>query len=429
MFTNIKNSKNKPIIAFVFSLVVVSSAITVFALFARPSGAQDTGLSDEDTQAILDLNSQIEQKRKAVEELEKKAQVYEQTAQRKAQESVNIEGRLESLDQSIEQTATEIKKTETQIEQYTLEIQQVEGSIEKRTAEIGDSKDKIGEFIRVIQRTNTKTYLEISLENDTFSSFFMHQKAIKDIEGEMKKSLDRLQVLKTDLENQRQDLTAKKTDLDTAHTQLKANQDAAEQEKQFKEVLLDKTKQETFQYQSLLDEAQTQHDQAVGEANVLENRFRDKLKESNVNVEDLLGQATDFIWPISPTRGISAYFHDPSYPWGVHTAIDIPAGQGTPVRAAADGVIAAAKQPYMISPGNPGYSWISIIHAENVSTQYWHMSQVNVEVDQFVRKGEVIGLSGGQPGVAGSGWQTTGPHLHFEVRVNGIPVNPLDYLK
>lgn len=386
-------------------------------------------MTDEETQSILDLNSEINQKRKAVEDLEKKALVYEETARKKQQESKTLETELQTIDQSLEQTANEIEKTQTEIDQYTLEIMQVEGSIQKRTKEIGDTKSKIGEFIRVINRNSAKTYLEISFANDTFSRFFMREKAMRDIEQEMKKSLDRLEILKTDLENQRKDLTAKKADLDEAKSRLDANQKAQEQEKQFKEAIIGRIQEEAVTYQQLTDEARAEYDQAVGEANALEQRFREKLEEQNVDLEKLLGDASQFLWPINPTRGISAYFHDPNYGWGIHTGVDIPAPQGTPVRAAADGVVAAARQPYMISAGNPGYSWIAILHGGNVSTQYWHMSQVNVQVDQYVRKGDVIGLSGGTPGVAGSGWRTTGAHLHFEARLNGLPVDPMSYLQ
>ena len=132
-----------------------------------------------------------------------------------------------------------------------------------------------------------------------------------------------------------------------------------------------------------------------------------------------------FSWPI-PLNGITSKFHDPDYPYrswiGEHSAIDLRAAQGTAIRAPASGYVARAKH------GGLGYSYIMIIHNESFSTVYGHVSQIFVQEDEYVKRGTIIGRTGGLPGTLGAGRFSTGPHLHFEVRLDGIPVNPEDYL-
>ncbi|PKL36780.1 hypothetical protein CVV38_02675 [Candidatus Peregrinibacteria bacterium HGW-Peregrinibacteria-1] len=132
-----------------------------------------------------------------------------------------------------------------------------------------------------------------------------------------------------------------------------------------------------------------------------------------------------FIWPVKPKRGISAYFRDSSYVsvFGVqHNAIDIPIEQGSPVQSAANGIVYKAKD------NGYGYSYIIVAHGGGFTTIYGHISEILVAEGQAVNQGDVIGLSGGMPGTKGAGYMTTGPHLHFEMQLNGVFVDGLNYM-
>jgi len=258
----------------------------------------------------------------------------------------------------------------------------------------------------------------------------------------------KLSDLTTELMTARDDLEAKKTSLEKLETELRAQKDNLTAQKAAKENLLALSKNQDEIYRELLKQSLEEQEESLAEIQVFRESItfiEQKIIEEGDNFdiskyEDLVGRkfmtlyefqksessgSKDLIWPVIPERGISAYFHDPSYQgyFGVqHSAIDIRTGQGTPVRAAADGVVYKAKD------NDYGYSYIVIVHHDNLMTTYGHISNIMVEEGQVVEPGDIIGLSGGMPGTKGAGYMTTGPHLHFEVMQNSAYVDPLRFL-
>jgi murein DD-endopeptidase MepM/ murein hydrolase activator NlpD len=103
------------------------------------------------------------------------------------------------------------------------------------------------------------------------------------------------------------------------------------------------------------------------------------------------------------------------------------------VKATADGIISVVHDQGFIRDTSgrilrSALNYVAIIHDNGMSSRYLHLTKIYVRPDQFVRQGDIIGLSGGLPGTAGAGGITTGAHLHFELRQSGIPVDPLQYL-
>ena len=134
---------------------------------------------------------------------------------------------------------------------------------------------------------------------------------------------------------------------------------------------------------------------------------------------------TVFAWPVAPLLGISAHFEDSAYQkrFGFpHHAIDIPTPQDTPIAAPAGGTVVK------VSLNGLGYSYLVLEHEDGLETIYGHVSDSTVKVGDHVVLGQVIGHSGGQPGTLGAGLTTTGPHLHFAVRQDGVLVDPIQYL-
>ncbi len=120
-------------------------------------------------------------------------------------------------------------------------------------------------------------------------------------------------------------------------------------------------------------------------------------------------------WPLSGFR-ITTYFGQRGAYQRYHTGIDLAAPYGTPIVAAKAGQVEVAGWSSF------GYGFHVVLdHGGGVETLYAHMSRIAVRAGAWVEAGEVIGY------VGSTGW-STGPHLHFEVRVGGVPRNPLAYL-
>lgn len=99
-----------------------------------------------------------------------------------------------------------------------------------------------------------------------------------------------------------------------------------------------------------------------------------------------------------------------------HNGIDIPAAHGTPIYATADGIVGRAQR--LGGYGN----YVEIEHGNAIQTRYGHMSSYVVRSGQQVKKGEIIGY-------VGSTGRSTGNHLHYEVRIEGAPVNPMPFVR
>ena len=152
-----------------------------------------------------------------------------------------------------------------------------------------------------------------------------------------------------------------------------------------------------------------------------EERIARELEEARrrAELEARLGQITEAGWVLPSPGAITSWFGPRLHPIlgyvRMHNGVDFNCWTGDPIRAATDGIVITAEYY-----GGYGYT-IIIQHANSISTLYAHLSGFNSQVNDYVVAGEQIG-------VCGTTGLSTGPHLHFEVRQSGVPVNPVPYL-
>lgn len=415
------------------------------AVVSDPSAAAPTqpSATPADDQTVLELNQQISQRRQKIDELTKQAEAFDQTIRVKEREAFSVARELSVIDDRIAATDLNLQTTATEIEKIELEIQLLEEQLRQKEQAIGTQRDRLSELLRRLYRERQRSMLEVAIVESTFADFFSSLQYLTALQEDARDNLEQLKALRQDLTVAQEDLTGKQVTLRESAERLTVLKDSLDDQHQYKTTVLVESQRSQAKFETLLADIRTEADAVNAEIATLEKRVREKLGQTGGPEAGRLGSGP-FAWPVDPSRGITAYFHDPTYPFrcttknqrnciGEHPAIDIRASQGTPVVAAGDGYVAIARRLDWVRNETgqilrSAYNYVTLIHADGLATVYGHLSAVKVVEDTYVTKGQVVGLSGGLPGTAGAGTWTTGSHLHFEVRQEGIPQDPLPFL-
>lgn len=368
-----------------------------------------------------------------------------------------LQKQVKYFDDQITEISEKLFTVVRQVVRTENEIMRIYDDIELKNTAMEYQKQLLKEYIQnlyiygdtyldVDQNGNIDAFKILLSEGDT-SDVLKEIKYLGILEETGTRLVETLATLNKELDEKRVELETKKDYLDNLRRELADQKQTLNSEKAAKENMLVLTKNQDQIYRGLLAESIKQQQESLAEVQTYQatlefikgkmeeegtsfdiNKYKDVLGKKFISVYDFQRMpvsADGFIWPVMPSRGISAYFHDDSYRgyFGVqHNAVDIRTPQGTPVMSVADGVVYKAKD------NGYGYSYIMLVHHNGLMTTYGHISNIMVEEGQLVKAGQAIGLSGGMPGTKGAGYMTTGPHLHFEVLKNGAYTDPLRYL-
>lgn len=383
-------------------------------------------MTSAQTKAPVDTyNQQIEERKSDIEKIQKRIELYQQRIQTMQKDAGTLRGQLGLLENEIAKKQLDIELTAKQIAQTILEIQQTGKEIATQEKKIAAQRQRIRQLLKLIDREDQVSALEVLVNNQTFSDFYDQYQRLQDVQTQVQRAHVKLRHLQAGLQLQQSSLMAKQKNeeqLKDAFTQQK--QDLSEQSVE-QATLLQSTERSEKKYASYVLELKLEQQQINQDIVGIEKKIREELRRQQAAERFAKFGKLNLEWPTAG-RYITASFHDPEYPYRnifEHPAIDIRTPQGSPVYAAESGYVAKIKDG-----GARGYSYLMLLHNENKSTVYGHVSRFDVKEGQFVTQGQLIARSGGTPGTAGAGRLTTGPHLHFEVRDNGIPVNPINYL-
>lgn len=373
---------------------------------------------------VNDINQQIQEKQKQLEELNKKIEAYQKEITASQMQASTLRKQLTVLDDKIAKSKLDLQANELSLNTVTLQIEALTDEINHKGKEIEKKRSSIAELLRTIEQSDQQGVLEVVVLNGTLSGFFEQLNYVESLQGTLQKKVTEVKTVKSELERQENDLARYHSKLTQTRNQLELTKNQLDEEQNLKKSLLTQTKSSENKFQSLLTQSIQEQQKANADIKNLETQARKKINQQGSVSLNKLGDGT-FIWPVNPYKGLSTEFHDPTYifrKYFEHPGIDIPQPQGTGIKASADGYVAIARDAGL------GYSYIMLVHKNGMATVYGHVSRIDVTEDTFVAKGQIIGATGGLPGTRGAGKLTTGPHLHFELRSNGIPINPMEYL-
>jgi murein DD-endopeptidase MepM/ murein hydrolase activator NlpD len=315
-----------------------------------------------------------------------------------------------------------------QIEQSDANLEEIDGDLRYTRGRLGEVERSLRSCQQLLSRTQGELTarrgllsgrLRSSYERGTadLTCFFLSSEDSWDIlaRGYYLRCLLRcdckllrdVEAKKAQVEAQKAELALRKAQVQAFQSRLVARQKDESAERRQKAQLLSRLKNERALGEAALAELER-------ESNEIEAQIRALAKTKGGRERQEQPWTGGFIRPVdgAVTSGFGMRMHPILNVWKMHTGVDLAASTGTPIKAAAGGtvIIAERKKGY----GNT----VVIDHGGGVSTLYGHCSTILVSVGQSVEQGQTIAE-------VGSTGLCTGPHLHFEKRINGKPVDPL----
>lgn len=340
----------------------------------------------------------------------------------------NVSGEIDEVLQEVADLNNSILTYENEIQELNTKLTQLEESISQKEKELTEKKKVLEDRLVAMYMKKETTFLDVVLSGKLMN-FISNQDMMKQITEYDNKLITEVNELKKSLESEKTEVETVKKDKEqkTAELQkLKAEKEekAANLTDEQKEL-----EKKLSEYKSQAEEYAKLEKQAIAKEDAA-RKAAQKSSDNNTNTSGSNssngGQTntTSYTggklgWPCpSSSRITSPYGYRILF--GVrdfHTGVDIGATTGSNIVAAESGTVILANYGW-----NGGYgNYIILSHGNGITTRYAHASQLYVTAGQTVSKGQVIAA-------VGTTGNSTGPHLHFEVRVNGSHTNPLNYL-
>lgn len=406
-----------------------------------------TVVSAEDS--ISDLEQQLQQ-------LEQENQKYQKILDDTKSDIAEKEEYKSALVSKVQVLDEKIAVTREKISSLNDDIKEKQDAYDKGLSEVEDQFDALANRLRILYMSGNATDLEIIFGAKDFSDLIDKMELVKSLANSDKELISEIQTKLDELSTQKESLEADKKDLETQQSSLKSDQDEfnklisdndeilknlyasnskAQNSLESAALKSDEIESKISEYYAAQKAAAEQAARAVqssssssgGSSGSSSSSSSSSGSSSSGSSSVIVPSGSGFAWPTPGFVSLSSEWFEDREVYN-HGGIDIAGAgiMGTPVVAAADGTVIATNsscthnwgKSYSCGCGGGYGNYVMISHAGGKMTVYGHLTSLTVSTGQTVSRGQVIGY-------VGSTGNSTGPHLHYECRLNGVRYNPM----
>ncbi|WP_410770700.1 murein hydrolase activator EnvC family protein [Fontibacillus sp. BL9] len=401
-------------------LSIVAVVALAAAIFQPTEGFAKSKTISQIDKELKQLQEQAKQAKKQQE----KAADQKQTAQHYVNKNTNylkeVMAQIDSVSNELAQISVDIENTEQSLRDTAVKLDETKARIAERS-------DLLDSRVRLMYTDGAVSYLDVLLSSTSFTDFLERADSLQAIANQDHVLLDEHKQDKELLDQQQKQLENDYAKVKTLYADAESRKGILEEKENEKQQLISKYYAEieesddiSEEQEQLLVELATKRAALEKEKNKLKAAQVYTYKRKSSSSGGFKGSGGSMGLPVTGARLSSGYgsrIHPITGKKKTHTGIDLAAPQGTDIHAAEGGVVIVAE--WWSGYGNT----VIIDHGDNVWTLYGHIRNggIKVEKGQKVKKGEKIAE-------VGSTGNSTGPHCHFEVRIDGNPVDPMPYL-